>query len=138
STASGQKLRFGRRNVILLGAAIVSLVAGYFLLPPRGTPPAAGLLLLGGCGLFPLGISLYRGQFCRSPPPPGSGLPSFPGVSFARTSGRIAQLVQSACLTRRMSGVRIPLRPLCFRPVRQLPFGSDDLCPWRLFDARGS
>ena len=25
--------------------------------------------------------------------------------------GRIAQLVQSACLTRRMSGVRIPLRP---------------------------
>ena len=27
------------------------------------------------------------------------------------SSGRIAQLVQSACLTRRMSGVRIPLRP---------------------------
>ena len=32
-------------------------------------------------------------------------------------SGRIAQLVQSACLTRRMSGVRIPLRPL--EPARR-------------------
>src|SRR5918998_2083702 len=30
--------------------------------------------------------------------------------------GRIAQLVQSACLTRRMSGVRIPLRPFTPAP----------------------
>src|SRR4029077_7023468 len=47
----------------------------------------------------------------------GPGVPE-PGIlvpSAARpdpVTGRIAQLVQSACLTRRMSGVRIPLRPL--------------------------
>jgi hypothetical protein len=58
SAAPGQKLRFGRRNVLLLGAAIVSLVAGYLWLHAGGTTGAAALLVLGYCVLFPLGIAL--------------------------------------------------------------------------------
>jgi hypothetical protein len=58
STAPGRKLRFGPRNVILLGAAIISLVAGYIWLNAGGTTGAAALLVLGYCVLFPLGIAL--------------------------------------------------------------------------------
>jgi hypothetical protein len=58
STAAGSGLRFGRRNVLLLGAAIVSLVAGYLWLHAGGTTGAAALLVLGYCVLFPLGIAL--------------------------------------------------------------------------------
>jgi len=58
STASGAKLRFGRRNVLLLGAAIVSLIVGYTWLHAGGTTGAAALLVLGYCILFPLGIAL--------------------------------------------------------------------------------
>ncbi|MBL8977734.1 MAG: hypothetical protein JNM53_04950 [Gemmatimonadetes bacterium] len=58
STAPGHQLRFGRRNVVLLGLAIVSLVAGYAWLNAGGTTGAAALLVLGYCVLFPLGIAL--------------------------------------------------------------------------------
>lgn len=58
SAVSGRKLRFGPRNVIFLGAAIVSLVAGYLWLNAGGTTGAAALLVLGYCILFPLGIAL--------------------------------------------------------------------------------
>jgi len=58
TTAPGRKLRFGRRNVILLGAAVVSLVVGYLWLHAGGTTGAAALLVLGYCVLFPLGIAL--------------------------------------------------------------------------------
>jgi hypothetical protein len=58
SGASGAQLRFGRRNVLLLGAAIVSLIAGYAWLHAGGTTGAAALLVLGYCVLFPLGIAL--------------------------------------------------------------------------------
>jgi hypothetical protein len=58
STAPGSGLRFGRRNVLLLGAAVVSLVAGYLWLQAGGTTGAAALLVLGYCVLFPLGIAL--------------------------------------------------------------------------------
>jgi hypothetical protein len=58
STAAGSGLRFGRRNVLLLGAAVVSLVAGYLWLQAGGTTGAAALLVLGYCVLFPLGIAL--------------------------------------------------------------------------------
>jgi hypothetical protein len=58
STAGGSGLRFGRRNVLLLGAAVVSLVAGYLWLQAGGTTGAAALLVLGYCVLFPLGIAL--------------------------------------------------------------------------------
>jgi hypothetical protein len=54
----GRQLRFGRRNVLLLGAAVVSLVAGYLWLNAGGTTGAAALLVLGYCILFPLGIAL--------------------------------------------------------------------------------
>jgi hypothetical protein len=58
SIAPGQKLRFGRRNVLLLGGALVSLIAGYYWLHAGGTTGAAALLVLGYCVLFPLGIAL--------------------------------------------------------------------------------
>ncbi|MDX2122465.1 MAG: hypothetical protein SF070_15580 [Gemmatimonadota bacterium] len=58
SAASGHQLRFGRRNVVLLGLAVVSLVAGYAWLNAGGTTGAAALLVLGYCVLFPLGIAL--------------------------------------------------------------------------------
>ncbi len=58
STAPGRMLRFGRRNVLLLVAAVVSLIAGYMWLNAGGTTGAAALLVLGYCVLFPLGIAL--------------------------------------------------------------------------------
>jgi len=58
SPAEGGQLRFGTRNVVLLGAAVVSLVAGYLWLHAGGTTGAAALLVLGYCVLFPLGIAL--------------------------------------------------------------------------------
>ncbi len=44
--------------MLLLTAAIVSLVAGYLWLHAGGTTGAAALLVLGYCVLFPLGIAL--------------------------------------------------------------------------------
>jgi len=58
SRVPGQQLRFGTRNVLLLSAAVVSLVAGYLWLQAGGTTGAAALLVLGYCVLFPLGIAL--------------------------------------------------------------------------------
>jgi len=58
SNTSGAQLRLSRRNVLLLGAAVVSLVAGYLWLQAGGTTGAATLLVLGYCVLFPLGIAL--------------------------------------------------------------------------------
>ena len=47
-----------RRNLILLGAAVVSLVAGYLILDAGHATAAAVLLVLGYCVLLPLGIAL--------------------------------------------------------------------------------
>jgi len=58
SSVPGRQLRFGPRNVLLLGAAVVSLIAGYLWLQAGGTTGAAALLVLGYCVLFPLGIAL--------------------------------------------------------------------------------
>lgn len=58
STTTSRQLRFGPRNVLLLGAALVSLIAGYLWLQAGGTTGAAALLVLGYCVLFPLGIAL--------------------------------------------------------------------------------
>jgi hypothetical protein len=44
--------------VILLGAAILSLAAGYLLLWKGDTTLAPGLLVAGYCVLFPLGLAL--------------------------------------------------------------------------------
>lgn len=48
----------GRRNLIVLAAALLSLVAGYALLQAGSTSVAAILLVLGYCVLFPLAIAL--------------------------------------------------------------------------------
>jgi len=48
----------GPRNLALLGAGVVSLVAGYLLLASGSTSLAAVLLVLGYCVLLPLGIAL--------------------------------------------------------------------------------
>jgi hypothetical protein len=58
STESGGRLRFGLRNVLLLGGAVVTLVVGYSWLHAGGTTGAAALLVLAYCVLFPLGIAL--------------------------------------------------------------------------------
>ncbi len=48
----------GPRNLALLAAGVVSLVAGYLLLASGSTSPAAVLLVLGYCVFLPLGIAL--------------------------------------------------------------------------------
>lgn len=52
------RLRFGRKNVAFLGAAVVALVAGYALLAAGSTALAPILLVVGYCVLFPLGLAL--------------------------------------------------------------------------------
>jgi hypothetical protein len=55
---SPARLQFRRRNVVLLGAALLSLVLGYWLLAAGSTSLAPLLLVLGYCVLFPLGLAL--------------------------------------------------------------------------------
>ena len=56
--AEPQHLRFGRRNLGFLAAALLSLVAGYVLLSRGDTALAPILLVAGYCVLFPLGLAL--------------------------------------------------------------------------------
>ncbi len=46
------------RNLVLLAAGAISLVAGYAVLASGAASPAAVLLVLGYCVLIPLGIAL--------------------------------------------------------------------------------
>ncbi len=55
---SPARLRFRRRNYVLLAAALVSLGIGYLLLAQGSTTLAPVLLVLGYCVLFPLGLAL--------------------------------------------------------------------------------
>ncbi|MBE0595576.1 MAG: hypothetical protein IH616_24575 [Gemmatimonadales bacterium] len=55
---SSARLQFRLRNVVLLGAAVVCLGAGYWLLARGSTTTAPLLLVLGYCVLFPLGLAL--------------------------------------------------------------------------------
>ena len=48
----------GARNIGFLAAAVVAVVAGYAMLGTGHPTPAAVLLVLGYCVLFPLGIAL--------------------------------------------------------------------------------
>ena len=48
----------GRRNVIVLGAALACLVTGYLVLNAGAASVAAVLLVVGYCVLFPLAIAL--------------------------------------------------------------------------------
>ena len=47
-----------RRNIILLAAAVATLVAGYAVLAAGHPSAAAVLLVIGYCVLFPLGIAI--------------------------------------------------------------------------------
>jgi hypothetical protein len=52
------RLRFGPKNYIVLGGAVVSLALGYWLLSKGNTTLAPVLLVLGYCILFPVGLAL--------------------------------------------------------------------------------
>jgi hypothetical protein len=58
TAATAERPFLGRRNLILLAAAVASLVAGYVILSAGHPSAAAVLLVLGYCVLFPLGIAL--------------------------------------------------------------------------------
>lgn len=55
---SPARLRFRKRNYVLLGAALASLGVGYALLAQGSTTLAPVLLVVGYCVLFPLGLAL--------------------------------------------------------------------------------
>jgi hypothetical protein len=57
-SGSPARLRFGRRNLALMGSALVCLAAGYVLLSKGDTTLAPMLLVAGYCVLFPLGLAL--------------------------------------------------------------------------------
>ena len=57
-TLARSRLRFGPKNYIVLGGALVSLVLGYWLLSRGSTTLAPVLLVLGYCVLFPVGLAL--------------------------------------------------------------------------------
>ena len=54
----GRRAPLERRNIVILGAAIVTIAAGYALLGAGYPSLAAALLVLGYCVLFPVGIAL--------------------------------------------------------------------------------
>ena len=56
--AGARRGLLGRRNLIVLVAATVCLVAGYVTLNAGAASLAAVLLVLGYCVLFPLAIAL--------------------------------------------------------------------------------
>ena len=57
-SATVRRPLLARRNLVFLGAAVLSLVAGYLILDAGYATTAAVLLVLGYCVLLPLGIAL--------------------------------------------------------------------------------
>ena len=57
-TLARSRLRFGPKNYVVLGGALVSLAVGYWLLSQGSTTLAPVLLVLGYCVLFPVGLAL--------------------------------------------------------------------------------
>ena len=55
---SGRRFLLTRRNLFILAAAVVVLVAGYLTLAAGHASLAALLLVVGYCVLVPLGIAL--------------------------------------------------------------------------------
>ena len=55
---TGRRGLLGRRNVLVLVAAVICLVAGYMTLSAGAASVAAVLLVVGYCVLFPLAIAL--------------------------------------------------------------------------------
>ncbi len=62
-------LAFGRTNYLLMGGGILSAAAGFLLLWRGDITLAPILLVVGYCGLIPLGIELSRRRSARSPGP---------------------------------------------------------------------
>ncbi|MFZ5623911.1 MAG: hypothetical protein ACOY71_05720 [Gemmatimonadota bacterium] len=58
NAAPSRKFPLGRRNWMLLGAGLVTLVAGYAVLAAGHASAAAVLLVLGYCVLVPLALAL--------------------------------------------------------------------------------
>lgn len=56
--APERRALLGPRNLVVLVAAVVCVGAGYLLLQAGSTSPAAILLVLGYCVLFPVAIAL--------------------------------------------------------------------------------
>jgi hypothetical protein len=56
--ASGRRGLLGRRNLVVLVAAVGLLIAGYLTLKAGSASLAAVLLVIGYCVLFPLAIAL--------------------------------------------------------------------------------
>lgn len=54
----GRRGLLGRRNVVVLAAAAICLIAGYMVLNSGSASLAAVLLVIGYCVLFPLAIAL--------------------------------------------------------------------------------
>jgi hypothetical protein len=52
------RLHFGPKNWLFLGAAVIALAAGYWLLRQGSTTAAPILLVLGYCVFFPVGLAL--------------------------------------------------------------------------------
>ncbi|HEX5388094.1 MAG TPA: hypothetical protein VFW66_15440 [Gemmatimonadales bacterium] len=52
------RVPISRRNLLLLGAAVLTVAAGYGVLETGSAAAAAVLLVFGYCVLFPLGIAL--------------------------------------------------------------------------------
>lgn len=61
----GADLQFGGRNYVVLGAALISIVLGFFLLSRGSITAAPILLVLGYCVLVPYGLATGR----KSEPP---------------------------------------------------------------------
>jgi len=57
-TLTRSRLRFGPKNYMVLGGALLSLALGYWLLSKGNTTLAPMLLVLGYCVLFPVGLAL--------------------------------------------------------------------------------
>jgi hypothetical protein len=57
------RLRFGPKNYMVLGAAVVSLALGYWLLSKGSTTLAPVLLVEGYCVLCPVGLALEHLRF---------------------------------------------------------------------------
>jgi len=53
----GGELSFGRRNMAMLGGAVLCIVGGYLLLAGGSTTLAPILLVLGYCVLVPYGLA---------------------------------------------------------------------------------
>lgn len=57
-SAAPRRFLLARRNLVILAAALLVLIAGYITLSAGHPSAAAVLLVIGYCVLFPVGIAL--------------------------------------------------------------------------------